>query len=524
MLRRHASAAVSSGVALFATIAFLANLHAPHGPTALLWIAAPVAAAIPAAAGFRLARTPGMSPVGRRFWRQFATCCALVAAGACCDAADALHGPPRQQIATPTVIVYSAALLVLLWSFARLPMTVTGRREILRVALDGGTVLLAGAVFMWHLQARPMLDRTGYDTTALFMVTFTVLLEQLTIFAIAKVALAGRAVISRGTLRLFAIGLLGGALSTLVQRVIADQPHLNVAQIIIPLVMISATAGVEHQRRILAHPHHATARPDRGSERRAVAGAPAKSPFSHLPYLAIAAVDALLLVCIITGDPDALPAAVAAVALTAVVVWRQSTAFRENTRLLARLDHSATHDALTALPNRALFHDRLAAATHPFSVALIDLDDFKTVNDTLGHSAGDALLIAVAERLTAAVRPGDTVARLGGDEFVVLLPGATATDAEPVTRRILAALAQPVDVDGHARPVRASIGIADTQPADTRPDDRADDLLRRADLAMYAAKHTGGSTHQRYHHGMKHTVPPQRGGAHPHRPHRPSRR
>ena len=165
-------------------------------------------------------------------------------------------------------------------------------------------------------------------------------------------------------------------------------------------------------------------------------------------------------------------------------------------RVEARLAHDAFHDALTGLPNRALFLDRLAhvlgsSARHPgqrFGVLFVDLDRFKVFNDTLGHQAGDHLLVAVAGRLAESIRPGDTVARLGGDEFGLLLEGIRdLVDAVQVAERVHRALAQGVDVAGHQHFVTASIGIA-VQSARYREPDEA---LRDADVAMYQAKLKG---------------------------------
>jgi diguanylate cyclase (GGDEF)-like protein len=188
----------------------------------------------------------------------------------------------------------------------------------------------------------------------------------------------------------------------------------------------------------------------------------------------------------------------AAVLTTALVVLRQLTALRDNGRLLARLDHGATHDALTQLPNRVLFHTRLLKALktpgdRPVAVALIDLDDFKEVNDTLGHEVGDLLLIGVARRLQGCVRAEDTVARLGGDEFVVVLDDADPEAADQAAERMMNALRQPVYADGHELPIRASIGIADG-----RTGDEASVLLRHADIAMYAAKNLTGTAYLHY--------------------------
>jgi diguanylate cyclase (GGDEF)-like protein len=159
---------------------------------------------------------------------------------------------------------------------------------------------------------------------------------------------------------------------------------------------------------------------------------------------------------------------------------------------------------LTGLANRALFNDRVARsvadtrADHRLSLVLIDLDDFKQVNDTLGHAAGDALLVAVADRLRASVRPGDTVARLGGDEFAILFEGLGGDDVDRVLVRIAEALLVPVPVEEQLLSVRASFGVVDG-----RGGSDAGNLLRQADIAMYEAKERGEGGHQRYTPGME---------------------
>jgi diguanylate cyclase (GGDEF)-like protein len=140
-----------------------------------------------------------------------------------------------------------------------------------------------------------------------------------------------------------------------------------------------------------------------------------------------------------------------------------------------------------------LFHDRVQhvlsrrdLAGHPIGMLFIDLDDFKRVNDGLGHDAGDELLVAVAHRLQACVRPEDTVARLGGDEFAILLDRAEAPEgAAAAARRILEGLQTPFTLRGNHVPVSASVGVALGAESDL------DDLLREADIAMYMAKAHG---------------------------------
>jgi diguanylate cyclase (GGDEF)-like protein len=153
--------------------------------------------------------------------------------------------------------------------------------------------------------------------------------------------------------------------------------------------------------------------------------------------------------------------------------------------------HQAFHDSLTGLPNRSLLLDRLqqALARSQRSGAQVglmfcDLDDFKTINDSLGHAAGDELLVAVAKRLAGCIRPGDTAARFGGDEFVLLFDELDRSLIAEPARRILEALRQPFKIRGRDVVVGVSIGIA-------AGIDNAEDMLRNADLALYRAKGAG---------------------------------
>jgi diguanylate cyclase (GGDEF)-like protein/PAS domain S-box-containing protein len=159
-----------------------------------------------------------------------------------------------------------------------------------------------------------------------------------------------------------------------------------------------------------------------------------------------------------------------------------------------QLAHQASHDALTDLANRALFRDRLQHALargvrhgEPTSILFLDLDDFKTVNDSLGHSAGDEMLVAVAERLSGCLRKSDMAARFGGDEFAVLLEDTGRKEAEVTAKRILRTLAVPVDVQGRQLRAEASIGIVVAEGGRGTQEE----LLRNADVAMYAAKGGG---------------------------------
>ena len=181
----------------------------------------------------------------------------------------------------------------------------------------------------------------------------------------------------------------------------------------------------------------------------------------------------------------------------------------ERKKLEHELRHQAFHDSLTGLANRALFEDRLAHAlaglrrrAGGLAVLFVDLDDFKTVNDSLGHSIGDDLLRSVGERLRYNLRGSDTAARLGGDEFGVLLDGAATPEAATeAARRLLSALAPPFTINGRHLSVSASVGISFA--ASGR--ETMEELMRNADLAMYEAKRRGGAQWRVFEESM-HTV------------------
>jgi diguanylate cyclase len=218
-----------------------------------------------------------------------------------------------------------------------------------------------------------------------------------------------------------------------------------------------------------------------------------------------------------TGQPFGTFLGVTGAVLAVLLVSRQVVTVLENRELTGhleqtvselrererRLEHQAFHDPLTALANRALFCDRLDHALAqrrpgPIAVLFADIDDFKVVNDTLGHDAGDQVLVSVGERLRACVRAGDTVARLGGDEFAVLLEGEDATrDGLVLADRVLDAFDVPYPVNGRDLSLGVSLGLAD---GCYRP---GDPVLEDADLAMYAAKGAGKARLVRYEPSMR---------------------
>jgi diguanylate cyclase (GGDEF)-like protein len=180
------------------------------------------------------------------------------------------------------------------------------------------------------------------------------------------------------------------------------------------------------------------------------------------------------------------------------------------TELQEQLTHQAYHDSLTDLANRSLFGQQIdqalrrrAEGAASVAVIFLDIDDFKGVNDTLGHAAGDALLVEVAARIRGCLRRPDTAARLGGDEFALLIEGVdSAVEAEHVARRVLDVLRDPFTVSGTSVTVRASLGIAVADNSDAN----ATSLMRHADVAMYVAKGAGRNRYVLFAPGMESEV------------------
>jgi diguanylate cyclase (GGDEF)-like protein len=176
----------------------------------------------------------------------------------------------------------------------------------------------------------------------------------------------------------------------------------------------------------------------------------------------------------------------------------------EQRRSKIKIEHMAHHDALTDLANRVLLNERLEHALirvhgdEMVAIHHVDLDQFKAVNDTLGHPGGDKLLKIVADRLRALVRDSDTIARMGGDEFAIVQIVADPTDATTLAQRIIGAMSEPFDIDGHQTAIGASVGIA-VGPGDGLT---PEELLRNADLALYRAKRDGRGTFRFFEPGM----------------------
>ncbi|MCV7348344.1 putative bifunctional diguanylate cyclase/phosphodiesterase [Mycolicibacterium rhodesiae] len=235
------------------------------------------------------------------------------------------------------------------------------------------------------------------------------------------------------------------------------------------------------------------------AHREVIAAQPVSWTSVWLPFVPVM----LASVAVFTQSPIDLkagPVPVIGLMLLLAFSARQLLVMSENRSLLATVAEQALRDPLTGVGNRIVFRDRLSHAMQmrqrdglSVGVLVMDLDDFKVVNDTLGHPVGDELLSLVAERIVGSVRAGDTVARLGGDEFAVLIEGRV-DNSQLVAHRVVEAFDEPFIVDGQDLLIRPSIGLAVAEQDE--PDLLAEDLLKRADIAMYSAKRSrAGGVH-----------------------------
>ncbi|WP_433221348.1 diguanylate cyclase domain-containing protein [Dactylosporangium sp. CS-047395] len=374
-------------------------------------------------------------------------------------------------------------------------LTGLGHRGV-RALLDGLIITGSLLVVSWILLAGPLFAAGG-ATWLEETVTLAYPLGDVAIASLAFIALAHGRRPDRSALALVGFGMIGLA--------VADSGYAIMTQLSAWNTSTLANAGWIVGFMLVAHGAA------RGGAATGARDGQLSAAWLALPYLPLAiAIGASVALIFTRGSAGPFVAivfvAIVDALLIALVVARQMVALRDNAALTARLQRLvgelqsredelrflAFHDPLTGLANRALFQDRLARALltrlrtpAPLAVLYVDLDGFKTVNDSLGHETGDSILVDVATRLRDCLRPEDTAARLGGDEFAILLDAVPLPAVTAVAARIVAALDQRVE--GAPARIGASVGVAFHETGDSL----AEDLLRCADLAMYAAKYRG---------------------------------
>jgi diguanylate cyclase (GGDEF)-like protein len=448
------------------------------------------------ALAFYASRRPTLDPRTRRSWLLLALAGAFMAAS---DGLWFFYEVVRGTENTPVWIDGVALSAFPLWVVGLLhfPSAPRAATERVKYWLDIATVLVGGTMISWYFALRPI--AVAYHSTVgdLMLAAAFPIGDLVVLVTVAAILSRAPAQVSRVPLRLLAIALIGAFVADLIfgNMRLAGTYHTGDAIDWIWLLngALFALAGWWQA--------YGATGPNTGAS----SFGPAPR-LSLMPYAAVAAGFGLLVFIVFVALPyetiELRVAVLGALTLTLLVVLRQVLAARDNLRLLAeraaqeeRFRHEALHDALTGLANRSLLHDRAEHALIrarrqqqlPLALIFLDLDNFKTVNDSLGHATGDALLVEAARRLLACVRATDTVARLGGDEFAILIEDPVETyGCRLITERILATLAHPYVIEGRHIFAGASLGVAAVGDADT-----ADDLLRNADVAMYMAKSHG---------------------------------
>ncbi|MEV8517878.1 bifunctional diguanylate cyclase/phosphodiesterase [Dactylosporangium sp. NPDC051484] len=478
----------ASLLAALAEVWFAVGLVRPI-PVMAGWVAVPFASGFAVSACLSTAATPGLAPGAARFWRHIGLGMVFIGLGGLSNAADMYRGIALpQHVGQLTAVVYLTGLFVMLWGLLRIPAARRTRGQWLRFGLDSATVIVAVLTFAWHFLLRRWDEWSGGNAAGTRAVIALMACGAVCVFGFVKVAFTGTGPLDRRALHLLALtggaGATGGALAPL----LTDRPYLNGTPVVLPVTCLVLCFAADRQRRaagVEPAPPYRRARP------------------GVVLYLAVFATCALLLAVARAGGNDTLGVAIGAVALALVVAARQATALRDNDDLVETLDGrlrevveyqetlawQATHDALTHLPNRRLLTQYTGEALgggDRVAVALVDIDDFKAINDDLGHGTGDALLTAIAARLSELCPPEGLVARLGGDEYALVFPAADEPAALLVLGAVAAGLRRPLDAAGHALVVEASVGVAVGEAGTD-----AAELLRRADVAMYAAKERG---------------------------------
>jgi len=463
---------------------------------------------------YRIARSADAARSARRFWAavSFAAACFLVGdifqlVAVIPDPAEHSEGIPVQALCVNVGIV--VVLVVMLTA----PLGLRTAAERARFWLDTDTVMAATAGFGAYFTVAA--DAVSFSAANMLRWVQDVLLGPVVflvgVFVVVKLLSGGAPPFTRRcAVLLAAAAAIQGVAAGLEPTAPAGASNWIGVLNVTANGLLVAGARVQQLQ----------VRADRG----VLARRRRRRPYSRLPYLAVGATYALLVIVLARGGLDARAWAVlgSAIVSTGLVVVRQLAAFAENARLLTDLDnkvqelnqteavlrtslrerddlaaelrHLAFHDSLTGLPNRAQFVDRVETALGrarrnggEVVVLLIDLDNFKPVNDRLGHACGDELLKQVAERLRRCLRETDTAARIGGDEFAVVLEEPVAGGFASVAERVVRALQTPYLLGEEQMVVCASVGVA----VDQNGAHESGDLLREADVAMYAAKHQG---------------------------------
>ena len=460
----------------------------------------------------RVARVPGTARATRWIWAAIAVAGGSYAVGDTAQLMTIASSPMTLSVALGGTVQSFSVLLgtcvpILVALLVTAPIGNGSRQDATSFWLDVGIVMAAAATFGGYVY----IPDGSKVTEVLLSVLIGPGLFLVGVFAVVKLFLSSQPPFSRlAGLVLGAAAALEGAAQA-ATSLLVEVPGLSwlLGLTVVASALLTASARIQHLQ-VSLDPRTLEPRP--------------RGRYSTLPYAAIGATY-VLLVWVLVHDGltgHAWIVITGAIASTALVLGRQLAAFADNSRLLDELDakvqelhqllrerddlatrlrHEALHDPLTGLANRSMFNRRLSdvmregdTPARPLTLMIVDLDDFKQVNDEYGHASGDEVLVAVARRLRSCVRDVDLVARLGGDEFALLLEDLP-DDADQVARRIVEVIGRPVTFvagDPGAEEtvsvtVSASVGVV-IADLDRRT---AEQLLHAADVTMYSAKRSG---------------------------------
>ncbi|GAA1588979.1 putative bifunctional diguanylate cyclase/phosphodiesterase [Actinoplanes couchii] len=463
------------GFTLLGCLLFFLLSGQPTRQIQVLWLAqVPLDAAL-ALGGWRLRRLAHKRY--RRFWSMIAFAGASFTLGDTYHALQVLIRPGEPSLAGGTVQTAFFAIGMSSNVIACLifPQGLRTARERFVFWLDATTVLVGGGVVAWCFAFNPpdsSTDRVNASVTAALVLVAT--------FSATKVALIRNPPMARIAAWPMVSAAMVQGVSTLLPGDFQTLDHAYVYAIrLLPSVLIAVGPWIQVIVLRVGDPRYTAKR----------------RPYSLLPYGMIAVTFVVFFQVLPNAASSQLVGAtIGVVVITFLVAGRQLVAFHDNMNLISRLDvalgelrDQALFDGLTGLANRTHFSaETTRLLTTGSTLLLIDLDDFKAVNDTMGHAAGDSLLMVVASRLRDAAGDDAVVCRLGGDEFALLLPGTGPDGAQVVAGEILRLLAEPIVLLQHTLTTRASIGMAEA-----RPGEDPSTLLANADIAMYEAKRRG---------------------------------
>ncbi|MEV0900580.1 EAL domain-containing protein [Actinoplanes sp. NPDC049802] len=434
----------------------------------------------------RVSRQAAALPPVRGFWVLWSFSAAALVPSTIAAMVRGATGVPGMPVyeAVPTLISLTLAML----AFRHVPLVSRTRLDWARLMLDGLAVTAAGAVFFGYVVLNTVPETTAVATQIAAAVVGVGCLLALVVFGKAAVSPEGR--VDPVALAVLANAPLVGLIAVVLFLGGTEMGMLLLSVLGYPLVGMAMCVAAHRQSRVL----------DVQPPRR-----PRWSIADPLQFVAVTGT-AVLVIVVSARDLDMRGRAVigGAVLIAAVMVVRQLLTLRENTLALrairrqqAELERLALTDNLTGLPNRTGFTIALTERLdhgRPATVLLIDIDDFKMVNDTLGPAAADQLLRQVAERLQqSADGDRECVARFGGDEFAVLLPSGDPAGIESAAARFQHTVGRPVQTGEQQFLLHASVGVVIAEPGET-----ADEVLRNADIAMYAAKESGKASWTRF--------------------------